>query len=188
MAIHGVSLAEREEVILKSDPGHPDNPEYKAAVEAGRTPEKPTKFFIGNMTKADKIELGDIGTSPTMRDGAITMENHRTKRAYTAVQRSLKGWDNFIINGKKVPFEEGTVATASGQLVAGASDGSMAKLPLDVVHELSDIILEKNGMTRQAEKNFASLLQPSAGASSETGAAANAQQSSSESEDAKPLQ
>lgn len=184
MAIHGVSFSESEEVILPSDPGHPEHPAYKAAEKAGKKPETPTKFKIANLTKASKIELGDIGTSPTMRNNAITIENLRTKKAFECVQRALRGWSNFTDeNGKAIPFEMGTVATIHGTFIPAASDDSMSRLPFDVVFELAELILEKNGMTRQVEKNLENLSPLLNGDSLEIGDAANAQSNNNESED-----
>lgn len=184
MAIKGVSHAEREEIILPSDPGHPDHEDYKAAIKAGREPEKPTKFFVGNLSKGCRIELGDIGTSPTMREGAITMENRRTKRSYEAVQRALRGWENFTdASGNPIPFELGTVMTNSGP-VKGATDETMTRLSADIIFELAEAVLEKNGMIRGLAKGSEAPLSQLGEAISEIGAATTAPQSNENNEDA----
>jgi hypothetical protein len=173
MAIRGVSLSEREEVILPHDPGHPDHPEHKKAVKAGRKPEEPTRFFIGNLTKGCRIELGDMTTSPTMKDGGVTMELRRTKRAYAVVQRGLKGWENMTNHsGNPVKFVGGTVQTAGG-FVTGASDESMMHLGADDVDALAKFIIEKNGMTRGTEGNFGAPSLPSDESLSSNGDATN---------------
>lgn len=184
MAIRGVSLSEREEVILPHDPGHPDHPEYKKAVKQGRKPDEPTRFFIGNLTKGCRIELGDMTTSPTMKDGGVTMELRRTKRAYAVVQRGLQGWENMTDHaGKPLKFVGGTVQTPHG-FVVGAADESMLHLGADDIDALSKLILEKNGMTRATEGNFGAPSLPFGESLSETGDATTAQTSSDVSEDA----
>ncbi len=185
MAIRGVSLAEREEVILPHDPGHPDHKEYKAAVKKGLPLPEPTKFYIGNLTKACRIEIGDMSTSPTMRDGGVTMEMRRTKKAYMIVQRGLQGWDNMLDHaGNPAKFEQATIPTASGGFVKGASDTCMMLLGADEIDALAKLILEKNGMTRQAEGNFVNPLQQSVAELSESGPATDAPQTNNASEDA----
>jgi hypothetical protein len=184
MAIRGVSLSEREEVILPHDPGHPEHPEYKKAIKQGRNPDEPTKFFVGNLTKGCRIELGDMTTSPTMKDGGVTMELRRTKRAYAVVQRALHGWENMTDHkGKPIAFVSGTVQTPHG-FVAGASDETMMQLGADDIDALSKFILEKNGMTRQAEGNFGAQSLPFGGTPSENGDATTALTDSAVSEDA----
>lgn len=184
MAIKGLSMSEREEVILPSDPGHPDNPEYKAAVKLGKEPEKPTKFFLKPLSKGCRIELGDMGPSPTMRDGAVTMELRNTRRSYSLVERSLVGWDNFTDDeGKPFVFEAGTIQTAHG-LIPGAGSKSMQVLPSFIVSELAQIILRKNGMTKELVGNSdLPSLQPGDQPSA-TGAATDAPKTSGVSEDA----
>lgn len=182
MAIRGVSLAETEEVILPSDPGHPDNPAYKAATKAGKEPETPTKFLIGNLTQACRVEIGDMTTSPTMRDGGVTMELKRTKRAMETVKRGLRGWSNMLdAKGKVIPFVEGTIPTAAG-FVKGASDESLAHLPAEVIFELAVKILEKNGLSKAMEGNFDGVSLQSPGDNSAIGDATIAAPTSSESE------
>lgn len=161
MAIRGVSLAETEEVILASDPGNPEHPDYKKAIEEGRKPEEPTKFMIGNLTAACRVEIGDLTTSPTMRDGGVTMELKRTKRATVTVQRGLRGWSNMLDNaGKPIKFAEGTVQTQAG-FVKGASEESLQYLPQEVIFELAVKILEKNGLSKVVEGNSSGVSSPS---------------------------
>ena len=188
MAIRGVSLSEQEEVILPHDPGHPDHPEYKKAIKEGREPESPTKFFIGNLTKGCRIEIGDMSASPTMKDGGVTMDLRNTKRAYAVVQRGLMGWENMLdSSGKPVKFEQQTIQTASG-FVKGASDASMLVLSGDEIRVLAKMILDKNGMTRQVEGNFGGQSPQSGDLLSALGNVIPAQQTSNVSEDAPPPQ
>ena len=186
MAIRGVSMAETEEVILPSDPGNPENTAYKTAVKLGQEPEKPTKFIIGNLTQACRVEIGDMTTTPTMRDGGVTMEMKRTKRAYETVRRGLRGWSNFVDDkGKVIPFEEGTIPTAGG-FIKGASDNSLAHLPQEILFELAVKILEKNGMTKAMEGNFGGVSPQSPGDNSVIGDVTAAPLMKNENEDAPP--
>jgi hypothetical protein len=146
MAIKGLSLAEKEPYILKDDPGHPD-----AKTDTG---EKPTIFYLGNLTQADRIEIGDITMTPTMSNTGVSMSMQRMKRTYITVQRGLKGWENFTDEeDKPIPFEESTVKDGSGKFRATVKDECMMRLTSDMIFELGDAILKKNGMTKELAKN-----------------------------------
>lgn len=183
MAIRGVNLAEKEAWVHPEDPGHEDHPDYKAAVEKGEEPEKPTIYYLGNLTASDRIELGDMGATPTMRDGGITMSLRNTQRAYEVVKRGLKGWDNQLDHdGKPAKFEEGTLRTATGGFQKCADDASMIHLPQQIISDLATQILKKNGMTNELEKKFEGASLQSAGLSSVIGDAPAAPTLTSESE------
>lgn len=170
MAIRGVNLAEKEEFIHPDDPGHEDHPEYKAAIKAGKEPEKPTVYYLGNLTTEDRIELGDMGATPTMRDGGITMSLRNTQRAYQVVKRGLKGWDNQLDhNGNPAKFTEGTHATSTGSFQKCADDASLVYLPQQIINDLAQQILSKNGMTAELEKKSAGASSQSEGLSSVIG-------------------
>lgn len=180
MAIRGLSLAEREAHVLKSDPAHIDNirtEAYQRLVRAGNSVPtdderidmedavreevgKPTVFYIGVLTKADRIELGDMTNTPTMKDNGISIGNRRTQRSYEAVRRGLRGWENFLDeNGRNIPFKEGTTQAGAG-FAKVMHDDCFAYLPVDVVHELADAIFARNGMSPDFEKKFASQSRP----------------------------
>ena len=153
MAIRGVNLAEKEPFIHPDDPGHEDHAEFKAAVKAGKPTEKPTTYYIGNLTAADRVELGDMGATPTMRDGGITMSLRNTARAYEVVKRGLKDWDNQLAHDDKpAKFTMGTVRTATGDFQPCVDDSSMLFLPNFIINSLAQKILEKNGMSIELEK------------------------------------
>ena len=185
MAIRGVNLAEKEAWVHPEDPGHPDHPEYKAAIEKGQEPEKPTTYYLGNLTAHDRIELGDMGATPTMRDGGITMSLRNTQRAYEVVKRGLKGWDNQLDHdGKPAKFEEGTLRTATGGFQKCADDAAMIHLPQQIINDLATEILKKNGMTNELEKKFDGASPQSDVLSSVIGDAPLAPPTSNESADA----
>jgi hypothetical protein len=156
MAIKGVSMREREDIILTEDPGHPDHAEFKDAVARGIEPPKPTKFFIAPLTKGDRVELGDMGASPTLRDGAVTMDMRNTRRDYATVERSLRGWENLLDDdGNLIPFPQalGTASTGYG-MVPVAPPEAMIRLDHDTIAQLAQIIREKNGMTKALMGNL----------------------------------
>jgi hypothetical protein len=189
MAIKGVSLAEREEVILTIDPGHPDHADYKQAIAAGRTPEKPTKFFIGNLTKAIRIEIGDMTGGATMRDGGITMDMRNARKAYTLVTYGLKGWDNMTdAEGNPVKYTEATSPNGAGGFTTTVSEESMSYLSADVIRMLGHKILEKNGMAAATVGNSVAPSPLSPEKLSEGGTATNAANSNDPSVDALLLQ
>jgi len=151
MAIRGVNLREAEEYILKDDPAHPDNIEKSAKV----IDEKPTVFLIGNLTAGDRVELGDMVASPSMKDGAITMSQRRVNKAYEVVRKGLKGWNNMEdYEGKQVAFKEETAQTPQGAFQKVASGESLMHLPQSAIIELSNAILDKNGMRGELEKKL----------------------------------
>lgn len=206
MAIKGVSLAESQEFILSSDAGHPDNITKEVErrikvearggkVEAVRRTEietevrndpafKPTIFKIGNITKADKVRLGDLTASPTMHGNSVTMTSRRTEKAYETVQRGLTGWENFSdARGNPIPFERST-ASLSGNFVTVVSEESMNQLPVSAVYEIAEEILRVNGMTDAMVGNSVVPLQQSEEQPSEAGPATDVPISKNEKEDA----
>lgn len=195
MAIRGLSMSEREEVILESDPGHPDTYK-KACVKAAEMREKhpkqvslypdpvfeePTRFYLKPLSKGCRIELGDMGPSPTMRDGAVTMQLRGTQRAYALVERALVGWTLADDDDKPIKFVPGTIATAHG-MVPGASSESMMFLPQHIIGELAGVVLRKNGMTKELVGNSEAPSLQLEGLPSETGPATDAQPTSNEKE------
>ena len=189
MAIRGVNLAEKEAWVHPEDPGHEDHADYKAAIAAGKTPEQPTVYYLGNLTSEDRIELGDMGATPTMRDGGITMSLRNTQRAYEVVRRGLKGWDNQLDHdGKPAAFEMGTVRTSTGSFQPCVEGSSMQHLPQMIINDLAQKILEKNGMTAELEKKSEGASPLHADLSSVIGAAPTVPTPSNVNGDAQPPQ
>lgn len=187
MAIRGVSLAEREDYILREDPGHPDHPEFIAAQKANQTPDKPTTFFIGNLTRADRIEMNDMTTTPVMSGSTVSMTTQRTRKAYEVVRRGLKGWDNMLdAEGNPAKFETITDQVGASSFREVVSDTSMSVLSSQHIMELADAILLKNGMTEDMAKNFGSVSQPSGDQHSQDGHVQDAPTNKSKSVDAPP--
>jgi hypothetical protein len=174
MAIRGVNLKETEEYILESDPGHPDNisaevakrargknlsekqKEELAAEIAGESNFKPTVFMVGNLTQGDRVELGDMTTAPTMRNGTFVMATRRISKAYAAVRKGLKGWDNLLdhTTGEPVPFATETASDDLGNFSVVASEQSLSYLSQEQVQELADAIMDKNGLKSSLEKKL----------------------------------
>lgn len=189
MAIRGLSMAEKSPYILKADPGHPEHADHKMKVKAGDAPEAPTTFYIGNLSAADRMEIGDMGATPTMHGGSITMKGNAFTKNYVTVKRGLKGWDNFLDeNGNAITFETSTEQLASGEFRALVTDECLSRLGRDDISELASEIMRKNGLTSEMEKNFAGLSQQLVGQPSETGVAQTAETSSESNEDAQPQQ
>ncbi len=162
MAIRGVNLNEKEPFILPEDEGHPEHPAHIAAVAAGRKPEQPTIYYIGNLTAGSRVELGDMTATPTMRDGGIMMSMRNVQKAHEVVRRGLKGWDNQLdADGKPVEFKAATVATGSGSFEACVADECMMHLSQEVIADLSLKIQEKNGLVASVEKKSDPALPPS---------------------------
>lgn len=179
MAIRGLSLAEREEIILPNDPAHEEN--IKAAVvdrlKGIKDPTKaqsdeaydaaraaagaPTVFIVGPLTYDDKIELGDIGGTMVQGSDGMRMSLKATERMYMTVQRALKGWTNFNDEtGRTLPFEMDTIPVR-GVPRAVASAKSLALIHKDDVAALARIINEKNGLRTDIEKKLEGLSTPS---------------------------
>ena len=208
MAIKGVSLAEKEPIVLKSDPAHPDQIKKEvekrlkeftdpdARAEARSTVEnevaedagEPTTFHIGNLTRSDRIELGDLNATPTLKDGGISMQMRRVQRAYALVERGLVGWENMLsATGKVVPFKRGTGQVGETGFKSVVHEDCMTHFSQEVMLELSEAILKKNGMTSDMVGNSENPLPPLIEGSLESGAATTAPRNSSESEDAQVL-
>lgn len=168
MAIRGISMAETANVILKSDPGHPDHPEYAAAIAAGNEVPAPTIFIVGAMTTSDRIELSDTASSsPQLRDGAMVMQPQRAAKAFATVRRCLKGWENMLgADDQPVPFTTETFKRRDGTPFEGADDATLSTLPMDVIIELAEEISERNGLEASVAKKLALLSQQSGESSS----------------------
>lgn len=182
MAIRGLSQGERERFIFSADPSHPDNIRSEARKRAGdnldtenvdRIAEEvkkevgePTIFFVRPLTRQDKTELGDMGGA-SMRDGAITLINVRTRKAYVTCQRGLAGWENFLDpNGKDIPYQTTTVQTSDGGFREVVTDECLSRLSQDELAELAEFIMEQNGMTSELEKKLQGALLRSEGLTS----------------------
>jgi hypothetical protein len=147
MALHGVFTKEKVSFIHPSDTGHPDHPDYKAAVEAGRMPDKPTVFYIGNLTYNDKIEMTDMVQNAKLVDGVATLIPQPTARAYEVVRRGLKGWDNYIgENGVPIKYATETVPNGDGTFSVSVSRDCITAMPISLIMDLSTEIMVKNGM------------------------------------------
>ena len=189
MAIKGVNLNEKEEFILPEDPGHPENPAHELAVKKGEQPEKPTIYYIGNLTSNDRVELGDMTATPTMRDGGITMTMRNTKRVYEVVRRGLKGWDNQQdYKGVPVKFETETAKTQAGDFLEVASDQTLRHLPTHVLGQIATRVLEKNGMQEELAKKSEGASPLNEDLLSGIGDVPNVPTINDEKEAAKPLQ
>lgn len=205
MAVRGLSMAERHQYILKSDPAHPDKikqaVEDRIALAKGKVDDKaraavedavrkeagdPTYFYIGNLTHEDKIYLSDlVGNLEQTREGNMRMRNQNTLRMYECVKRALLGWENFCDDhGKVIPFEQVPGMTERGQPRKFVSEDSLTRLHIDVVRELAGEILRVNGVTTELEKKLEGLLQQRSDPLSMIGLASDAQIDNSESEDA----
>jgi hypothetical protein len=194
MAIHGVSMSERETYILDADPAKPEN--IKKAIEdkaaaykrsSGMTADEnkldaieadvrgeagaPTVFYLGNLSKGDRVEIGDMTVTPTMKDNGITMNQQRIRKAYTIVSRGLKDWDNMLDSeGIRAKFEMSTSQVGAG-FSATVSDECLSLLTQDNIQELATRILIKNGMQGELEKNLDAASQQLSGKLSTSGAA-----------------
>jgi hypothetical protein len=154
MAIKGLSRSEKEAYILSFDSGNPEHPDFKAAVKAETPTDRPTTFYLGNLTQADRVEIGDITTVPTMNNTGVSMSMQKMKRTYLTVQRGLKGWDNFTDEeGQPIVFESTTTKDSSGKFRETAKDECLQFLDTEMVLELCEALLKKNGMVKEIEKN-----------------------------------
>lgn len=193
MAVHGLSLAEGERYILKSDPAHPDNikHEFERRSKASQTQEehdevlasveksagKPTIFILGNLLHEDRVFLGDLtGGMEQTPQGMFRMTPKNTAKASEAVRRALRGWENFLDNaGNAIEFKTAPGAGERGQPRSFVSPESLASLHLDIIKELSARILEINGVTGDIEKKLLSALQVESGLPLPDGIATDAQ-------------
>ena len=113
MAVHGLSLAEGDRYILRSDPAHPDNIKatfalrsVSAASEEARNEimraiesevGAPTVFILGNLLHEDRIYLSDLASGMEQTpQGTFRMTPKNNAKASEAVRRSLRGWENFL--------------------------------------------------------------------------------------------
>jgi len=192
LAVHGLSLAEGERYILKSDPAHPDNikrnfeTRAKGAqsqeerdgilAEVERAAGTPTVFILGNLLHEDRVYLGDLaGGMEQTPQGSFRMTPKNNAKASETVRRALRGWENFLDSkGSVLEFRTAPGTGERGQPRSFVSPESMSIMHLDIIKELSTRILEINGVTGEIEKKFLSALQAESGQPSLDGLAAAA--------------
>lgn len=176
MAIHGLSMAENEQYILKSDPAHPDNIKAvfeKRAIDAKTQEErdeilraveneagKPTIFLLGNLLHEDRVYLTDMaGGMEQTPTGSFRMIPKNNQKVTEAVRRALRGWSNFFDqNGKEIVFVTSPGTGERGQPRSFVSQDSLSALHMDIIRELSDRILEVNGVSGALEKKLQAAL------------------------------
>lgn len=202
MAVHGLSLAERERYILKADPAHPDNlkrainlatakaesqEERDAAIarveaQAGT----PTVFLLGNLQHEDRVYLTDLsGGMEQTAQGGFRMTPKNGLKASEAVRRALKGWENFTSpSGDNIKFETAPAAGERGQPRSFVSQESMSAMHVDIINELSARILEINGVTGAVEKKLLTALQAGFEPASQDGPATDVPTETKNNEDA----
>lgn len=185
MALRGVSLQETEEFIHPDDPGHEDHAEYKKAIKMDLAPEKPTVYKIGNLTQADRVYLGDLTNTPSLREGQMLMTSRNTMRMYEYVKRGLKGWENQLDHeGKPVEFKLATMQDQDGTMRPCVSEESMNILPRSIIFDIAEQIRDKNGMTEDLVKKFSGVSSQPDDQLSETGDVPNVPTNNEQSEDA----
>lgn len=186
MAIRGVNLAEKEPWVHPDDTGHPEHEAYKKALAAGDTPDKPTTYYLGNITGEDRVRFNDdLASAPTMKNGGLFIASRNYEKMYELVRFGLKGWDNQLdANDKPVQFTTESVPGPGGGFREVVSKNCMALLPNFVLTELAEAIKAKNGMTDELAKKSDGASQLPSDLLSVLGGAPNAQTQTKENEDA----
>lgn len=120
------------------------------------TPEA-TKFTLGTLDGRVYGRLKDSATSihidPTKAEqDSVTTTINSNDVAFNTVVYGLRGWENFIVDGKAVPFK--TVKRTHGQHSYKVADPELVKLiPNAVLMELSEEIRKDNDLDEVEEKN-----------------------------------
>ncbi|MBL4693290.1 MAG: hypothetical protein JKY92_08190 [Magnetovibrio sp.] len=121
---------------------------------------KKTKFKVGVLSFRDVGRIRDLVTSITVNaaqeeDGTdeVLTNIERSKMQFEACRRGIRGWENFMgPDDKPVKFKTQTreVDGASREVVP---DDLLNMIPLQVIVELSDIVMSDNDITEEDVKN-----------------------------------
>ena len=131
MAITGLSKLETVDYIASKDP-------CKTEAEGA------TVFVLGTLDKETVGALRDSMQSLEMADGKQKIVMNTSATMVKACRMGLKGWRNFKDSeGKDIPFktEEEYMFGKSFKVV---SKETMDKIPLDLIIELGQAIVDKN--------------------------------------------
>lgn len=129
--------------------------QYDDASEEG----KATVWLLGTLSSRDVGRIRDSVTSIKLNTAEGSdpneVETHieRTKMNFEAVRVGLKGWENFIgPDGNSIPFKtiKRDVGGTRRDVVA---DELLDMIPLDVVNELADEILQGNLLSEEEAGN-----------------------------------
>lgn len=116
----------------------------------------PVVFKLGTLSSRLLAHLRDEATSfvpdPSNPETVVAkfLPNHSS---FETVRFGLKGWENFRdVDGGDIPFKT-VKRSIAGVTVDAVSDDTMDQLPLDVIRDLSNAIVEGNQLSEEAAKN-----------------------------------
>lgn len=143
MPITGISLAAERTYESKYD-------EAKGTKDA-------TKFVLGTLDSRISGRLKDAATSmqidPTKTEqDSVTTTINSNEVAFNTVVYGLRGWENFLVDGKPVDFK--SVKRTHGQHSYRVADPELVRmLPDSVIIELAEEIRKDNDLDEDEEKN-----------------------------------
>lgn len=97
-------------------------------------------------------KLGVIPNSIFMKLATNVREGQEVEIAYRILQLGLKGWENFKCKDKDIPFEIIT-EDVFGREMSIVPVSLLETIPLNVVTDLSNKIMEINNLQENEQKN-----------------------------------
>lgn len=138
--LKGIDLGETKEYIPRSERGSPN----------------PTRFILGVLDACTLMELEDRATSfryDPEKESVVTADFKWNVYQLDVVRFGLKGWKNFLDkNGQERPFRTRKL-NRGNRLYEVPTDETLSQIPIKVIRELADVILNWNQLEEAEAKN-----------------------------------
>ena len=115
----------------------------------------PTTWMIGPLDSIMKSKIISSFGKVEVRDGKpvyVQGEADFSQNNFTIVKYGLKGFKNFLLNGKEVEFKTKKEKVFKVEMVVVA-DETLKMIPLFAINELANVIWGENQVSEELEKN-----------------------------------
>lgn len=115
----------------------------------------PTTWMIGPLDSIMKSKIISSFGKVEVRDGKpvyVQCEADFSQNNFTIVKYGLKGFKNFLLNGKEVEFKTKKEKVFKVEMVVVA-DETLKMIPLFAINELANVIWGENQVSEELEKN-----------------------------------
>jgi hypothetical protein len=127
--------------------------DYVCKDDKGLPKEEQTTWKIGvldSLTMADVSQM-DVSFDPGSKEQCVRANIAGRELDY--VRYGLKGWDNFKkANGEDIKPRFNTISKG-GRPAQVLHDDCLRQIPPKIIRELSEVILNENGLSESGEKN-----------------------------------
>lgn len=146
MAIKALDLNKTRTYTSKLDTG--DDPTIwvlgiLSSRDKGAIRDSTTSFSFSNEDLARAAKIGSGGEFDADDDSTLDTKVEKSKMAFEAVRRGLKGWENFIgSDGNAIEFKTVIRDVGGGVKKSVVPNDLMDMIPFAVIEELADQIMD----------------------------------------------